>query len=179
LCAPPEAPPRVAVIRLPDAIAGTKQARKEMEDLAATIGKRQEELKKELAEVDEMKARLADTGNLLNGNAKEDLTREVGLKSGRLQRELEDLQWDSEQREARIYRDIGARMLSVIADFAKKNNFVLVLNASEPSASITFASPVVNITGRIVQQYDLAYPVEPKPAGAAQTPSSKATANPN
>lgn len=164
--APPEATPRVAVIKLSDAVANTRQGKKGIAELNEFIAERQADLQKEQAEIDEMKKRLEDTAGLLNAGAKEDLTREIGLKSTRLQRELEDLQSDSKERETKLAREIGSRMLNVIADYAKKNNFVLVMNASDPAASITWASAVVNITGRIVQQYDLAYPAEPKPAAA-------------
>ncbi len=166
LSAPPEAPQRVAAMQLREAIASTKEGRKRIAELKEMIAKRQEELSKEQAEIDAMKNRLADAGSLLNGGAKEDLTREIGLSSRRLQRHLEDVQWQARQEEARIYRDINERMLKVIADYARKNRFVLVMNASVPATSVLWASAVVNITGRIVQQYDLAYPVDIKPAPA-------------
>ncbi len=163
--APPETPPpRVAVIRMREAIASTKQGKKEIADLAAMAAKHQAELKKEQAEIDALKTRLSDARTLLNSDAKEDLSREIDLKSGQFQRHVEDLQWEAQQREQKIYGDIGARMLKVIADYAKKNNFVLVMNVSDAATPIMWASAVVNITGRIVQQYDLAYPVEAKPA---------------
>ncbi len=163
--APPEAPPpRVAVIRLREAIASTEQGKKEIAEMTAMAARDRAELKSEQAEIDALKTRLSDAGTLLNSDAKEDLSRDIDLKSRQFQRHLEDLQWEAQQREQKIYGDIGAGMLKVIADYAKENNFVLVMDASDAATPIVWASAVVNITGSIVQQYDLAYPAEAKPA---------------
>lgn len=163
--AQPAAPPqRVAVIRLREAIASTKEGKKAIAELSAMVAGRQGELRKEQAEIDALKKRLINGGAVLNGGAREDIRRDIEVKSKRFQRRLEDLQWEARQRERMIYEGIGGRMRKVIADFAKKNDFVLVMDVMDAATPVVWASGVVNITGRIVQQYDLAHPAEAETA---------------
>ncbi|HPQ17175.1 MAG TPA: OmpH family outer membrane protein, partial [Bryobacteraceae bacterium] len=158
-------PQRVAVIRMRDAIESTQEGKKAIAELSSMVAARQAELRKEQAEIEALQKRLINGGSALNGGAAEDIRRDIEVKSRRFQRRLEDLQWEAQQRERAIYESIGGRMHKIIADFAEKNNFVLVMDVRDAVTPVVWASGVVNITGRIVQQYDFAYPPKAETAG--------------
>ncbi|MGE5568189.1 MAG: OmpH family outer membrane protein [Rhodospirillales bacterium] len=170
---PVASPHRVAVIRLQEAIASTKEGKKAIAELNAMVAGRQAELRKEQAEIDALQKRLINGGAELNGRAREDISRDLEAKSKRFQRRLEDLRWEAQQRERATYDGIGGRMRKIIADFAEKNKFVLVMDVRDAVTPVVWASGVVNITGRIVQQYDLAFPAGAEAAAPkAETPPS-------
>lgn len=165
---------KIAIINIQNAILATKDGEKAREQIRTKFEPRSKQIESSGAEVQKMREQLQKTANAISAEAREKLSREIDDKNKRLQWESEDFQSDLQQEEQKLVGEIGQRMIQIIDEYAKANNFAVVLDVSSQASPVLWAATGIDITVDIVQLYDKKHG-----AGAASaTPAAKPPAAP-
>ena len=182
--APPAAvsapPTKVAVIQIQAALAATKEGQKAAADLEVKLSPRKKDLDGKQAEIKDLQEKLQRGGNTLSDSAKEDLTRNIDVKTKSYNRELEDAQAELEQEQQKVVGTLGQKMMAVIDKYAQQNGFAIVLDVSSQNTPVLYASNTVDITKDVIDLYDkTVFTANPAPATpAAARPSTSPAARP-
>lgn len=174
-----QAPSKIAIINIQNAILATKDGEKAREQIRAKFEPRSKEIEAAGGEVQKLREQLQKTSNAISADAREKLSREIDDKSKKLQWDSEDFQQDLQQQEQKLVGEIGQRMIQIIDEYAKANNYSVVLDVSSQASPVLWAATGIDITVDIVQLYDkkhTAGAASPAPAKPAATPAKPAAA---
>ncbi len=173
---------KIGVINIQQAIAGTAEGRKALEDLQKKYQPRQADLQRQQQEIQNLQDQLQRQAATLSDAEAIRLRRELADKQKLFQRAQEDAQSDFQEDRQDVINRIGQKMVQMIQQYAKENGYSLILDAQIPVVGtnqvadaqipIYYADKNVDITGDIVKRYDAANPV----AGAPAAPSGAAPA---
>lgn len=164
-----QAPTKVAIINIQSAILATKDGGVAREALRVKFESRSKDLEGRMAEINRKRETLQKAANTLSAEAREKQSREVEDLQKKYQWDAEDFQSDVQQEEQKLVGEIGNRMISIIDEYAKGQNFALVLDVSSQQSPVLWAASGIEITRDIVELYD-----KKNPAGAAAaTPAAK------
>jgi outer membrane protein len=169
------APTKVAVIQVQAALTATKEGQKAAAELEARMGPRKKDLDGKQAEIKEMQERLQRGGNTLSDSAKEDLTRNIDMKTKSFNRQLEDAQAELEQEQQKVIGALGQKMMAVIDKYAQQNGYALVIDVSNQNTPVLYASNSVDITKEVIDLYDKTV-FTPTPAAAPATTTARPAA---
>ena len=171
------APTKIAVIQIQAALAATKEGQKAAAEMETKMGPRKKELDGKQSEIKDLQDRLQRGGNTLSDSAKEDLTRNIDLKTKSYNRQIEDAQAELEQEQQKVVSVLGQKMMAVIDKFAQQNGFAIVLDVSNQNTPVLYASNSVDITKEIIDLYDKTV-FTPTPTAAPAPTRSAAPAAP-
>jgi outer membrane protein len=163
-----QAPTKVAIINIQSAILATKDGGVAREALRVKFEARSKDLEGRMAEINRKRETLQKAANTLSAEARDKQTREVEDLQKKYQWDAEDFQSDVQQEEQKLVGEIGNRMISIIDEYAKGQNFALVLDVSSQQSPVLWAASGIEITRDIVELYD-----KKNGAGAAATPAPK------
>lgn len=175
---PATAPSKVCIIGIQQAIANTNEGKKEFETLEQRFAPKQAELKALNDEIEKLKAQLQTQGDKLSDEARASQVRTIENKQKTLQRSFDDAQAEFQQAQQEVFNRLGSKMAKVLADYAVKNGYGVVLDVSNPQTTpVLYAS--TNITQEIINAYNAQSGVT-APAGksgaAARKPAGAADA---
>lgn len=163
-----QAPTKVAIINIQSAILATKDGEVAREALRVKFEGRSKDLEGRMTEINRKRETLQKAANTLSAEARDKQTREVEDLQKKYQWDAEDFQSDVQQEEQKLVGEIGNRMISIIDEYAKGQNFALVLDVSSQQSPVLWAASGIEITRDIVELYD-----KKNGAGAAATPAPK------
>jgi outer membrane protein len=166
---------KIGIISIQDAIFATNEGKKEYDALQQRFSPKQNELKSQNDEVENLKKQLQAQGDKLSEDEKNTRVRSLEVKQKSLQRNYEDAQAEYQQASQEVVNRIGAKMMNVLEKYAKTNGYAVVLDVSNPQTPVLWASQGSNITKEIVDAYNAESPVAapaPKPAAASKPPVS-------
>jgi outer membrane protein len=175
LSLPAQAPNKIAIIHLQNAIIGTKDGQKAAKELEAKFMPKRQEIEKRQAEIQALQQQLRASSNTASEEQKNKLMRDIDAKQKSLQRDGEDASAELDQEQQKLFQEIGGKVMAVIDKYASDNGFAVVIDVSAQSSPILYASTSVDITRQVVETYDKnaptaapapAKPAAPKPAGA-------------
>ncbi|MGD0771530.1 MAG: OmpH family outer membrane protein [Candidatus Solibacter sp.] len=174
-----QAPAKVAIIHVQNAILQTKDGQKAASDLQGRFAPKKAELDKKQSDIAALQDTLRKGSATMSEEAKAKLIRDIDANNKSLQRDTEDAQADLDQEQGKIMQELGNKVMAVLEKYATANGFVLVLDVSNPQTPVLWASQTIDITSDIVKLYDQANPGTagaPKPAAA--TPPKPAATTP-
>jgi outer membrane protein len=164
-----QAPTKVAIINIQSAILATKDGAAAREALRVKFEATSKDLESRMAEINRKRETLQKSSNTLSAEAREKQTREIDDLQKKYQWDAEDFQSAVQQEEQKLVGEIGNRMITIIDEYAKGQNFALVLDVSSQQSPVLWAASGIEITRDIVELYD-----KKNPAGAAAaTPAAK------
>lgn len=166
-----QAPTKVAIINIQSAILATKDGEKAREALRVKFESRSKDLESRMAEINKKREALQKSSNTLSAEARDKQTREIEDLQKKYQWDAEDFQSDVQQEEQKLVGEIGNRMISIIDEFSKGQNFALVLDVSSQQSPVLWAASGIEITRDIVELYDKKNP--PGASAPAATPTAK------
>jgi len=170
---------KIAIVNIQLAIENTNEGKKEVEALQQKFSSRQNALKAQNDEVENLKKELETQGPKLSEEERNNRVKIATEKQKTLQRNYEDFQNDVQQSEQEILNRLGKKMLDVMEKYAKDNGYAMVLDVSNPQTPVLYASPATNITQQLVVAYNTASPVAaPAAKPAARNPAPGGTARP-
>jgi len=186
-CAYAQAPAKVAIINVQNAILQTKDGQKAAGELQTRFKPKKDELDKKQAEIAGLQDQLRKGSATMSEDAKNKLVRDIDTNNKSLQRETEDAQADLDQEQGKIMQDLGNKVMAVIEKYSTANGVALVLDVSNPQTPVLWASQTIDITNEIVKLYDQANPSTgagaapaaakpPAAPGAVRTPATAAPA---
>ena len=170
-----QAPAKVAIIHVQNAILQTKDGQKAASDLQGRFAPKKAELDKKQSDIAALQDTLRKGSATMSEDAKAKLMRDIDANNKSLQRDTEDAQADLDQEQGKIMQELGNKVMAVLEKYATANGFVLVLDVSNPQTPVLWASQTIDITSDIVKLYDQA---NPGTATAAKPPAAAAPAKP-
>jgi outer membrane protein len=154
---------KIAVMNMNGAIGSTALGKKAIADLQKKYTPRQQEIQQLQKDVQSLQEQLNKQPSTLSDDDQRRMARELEDKQTRLKRATDDMQSDYTADMDETARRLAQKMVPIIADYAQKNGFVLVIDAAQ--MPVYFAAKEIYIQGDLVKLFDAANPV----AGAAAT----------
>jgi Skp family chaperone for outer membrane proteins len=179
------APTKIGVVDIQAAILATNEGRREFDALQKKYAPKQTELQKLNQEVEDLRKQLQAPGSKLTDDARNNLVRDMEAKQKSLQRKAEDAQTEFQQERDEIASKILQKLGPVLADYAKKQNFAVILDASQPwpQGQVVWAAEPVDVTQEVVEAYNTASgtaaPASAPNAPSATKPTAPASASPS
>lgn len=161
------APTKVGVINIQSAIVSTKDGQRAAQELETKRSPKAKEFEKRQGEIRQLQDQLNRGGSAMAEAAKNELVRNIDVKTKTFNRDLEDAQAEWDQDQQKVLQELGQRMMVVIDKYAKDNGFSLILDVSNPQTPVLYASNTIDITKDIIDLYDKNAPAS-APAGAAR-----------
>jgi len=169
---------KVGVIEGQAAIASTKDGQKAVAELNLKMESKKKELDRQAGEIRDLQEKLQKSGNAMSQTAKDDLTRTIEKKTTSYKRNVQDAQEEAQQEERKMIDELSQKLSPVIDRFAQANGYSLIIDVSNPSTPVMFASASINITKEIVELYDKTSAAGPARPSAGATPPAKPAPTP-
>jgi outer membrane protein len=175
----------VATVHIQQAIATCAEGKKGLEDLSKRFAPKRDELERKQKDIQELQQKLQQGEKVLSDEQKNQLMRDVDRKTKDFNRDNDDATADYQQANEALFNGIGNKMLQVIAVYAQKNGFDLVLNSAQPG-EVLWQTDRVDITEEIKGAYNMTFgtggmtapPAAPGTPKPTNTPSAPATKKP-
>ncbi len=165
----PNAPTKVGIIHIQNAIIQTKDGQKAAQAIDTKFGPRKKDFDGRQQEISQLETRYRQGANTMAEDARTALMRDIDNKRKQLQRDMDDAQAELEQEQGRLLQDLGQRMMTVIDKYATDHGFALILDVSNPQTPVLYASNTIDITADIIALYDKGAAAQAPPATAATT----------
>jgi len=165
---------KVAVINMQAAIANTGEGKKALSDLQKKFTPRRQDLEHQQQEISALQDQLQRQATTLSDDEQRRLTRELDDKQRIFKRAQEDFQAEGQTEQQDIGQRIGAKMVKLLNDYAQKNGFDMVMDATPQTLPIYYIAPQLDLTETMVKLYDAANPVAAEAAPAAKPPEKPA-----
>ena len=163
-----QAPAKVGIINLQNAVVSTREGQKALADLQSRFTPKKEDLDKKQADIKGLQEQLPRGSNTMSEDARNKLVRDIDEKTKRLQRDTEDAQVEFDQEQGKAFNEVGGKLMAVLDKYSKENGFTLILDVSAQTSPVLWAGNGVDITRAIVDLFDKA------PAGTVAPPSGAA-----
>ncbi len=170
--------PKIGVLNVQRAIAECNEGKQAAEKLQSQFKPKQGELQAKGAEIERLQKQLRDQEKTLSDDARASLVRQLESKQKEFSRSQDDFNTEAQQAENSVIQEIGQKMMKVVEDYALKNGYAMILEASSPP--VVWASSALEVTDDIIKLYNISAPSSvPAPgAPAAARPAAPAAAKP-
>jgi outer membrane protein len=169
-------PTKVGIIHIQNAILGTKDGQKALQELEARSAPKKKELERRQAEIIGLQEQLNKSSNVGGEEAKQKLIREIDQKKKAFSRDVDDAQADLDQENQKVLNELGGRIMAVLDKYSNDNGYALILDVSNQQTSpVLFAAQGIDVTREIVALYDKNAPTmtSPKPAPTSAAPPAR------
>ena len=153
-----EPPPvKVGVIDWRRAIMTTQEGLRRASALQSQFEPRRAQVDGKRAELEALQDRLRRGEAVLDESARQKIGRDIERGSRLLDRMVEDLNFDMQDEQSNLARELGTKMNGVIEKFIARHGYAVILDVSKAEAPATWAAASVDVTADIVKAYDLAH----------------------
>jgi outer membrane protein len=168
-----QAPQKIAVINMQEALVSTGDGKKAVADLRAKYGPRDQEFQKRSSDLQAKQEQYRKTQATLSDDQKAKMERDIDAMTKALQRDTDDAKQDMDADQQLVLQNLGGKIMQVVTKYATDNQYSLVFDVSGQPNNILFASNAVDITRDIIGLYDKSAPVNPTaPPAKAPAPST-------
>jgi outer membrane protein len=162
-----QTPTKVGIINIQNAILGTREGQKALQELEARSAPKKQELEKRQQDILSRQDQLNKMGNVGNEAQKQKLMADIDQMKKAFSRDVEDAQADLDQENGRVMNNLGNRMLALLDKYAKDNGYAVILDVSNPQTSaVLFASSAIDVTPEMTKLFDAT------PAGSVPQPAT-------
>ena len=172
---------KIAVVAFQVAVAQTNEGQRDFADLQKKFDPKRQQLKTLSDEIDTLTKQLQAQAQSLSPEEQQTRARAIDDKKKQLDRDSQDAQTDFQQAMQDMYNGLASKVYDVMASYAQKQGYTLVLDISQQQSPVLFASDGTNITKEVIDAYNAksgvpappaqsAIPEAPKPAQAAPKP---------
>jgi outer membrane protein len=146
-----------------------------MGEFQKQVDAKQEELQRKNAEIQGLQKQLQDQARTLNDESKAALSRTIETKNTDLQRATEDARKEFTDKQNEIFNRIGGKLMPVLQQYAKENNFAVIVDSSSQTSQLVYADPAIDITDDLIKRFDATQPGSTPPAVSGIKPTAPAT----
>lgn len=144
---------KLGTVELQRALNECDAGKKAKENFKSQVDKLQADLNKQKTEIEKIKDEVEKKGMVLKEEERKNIERDYQKKLRDFQRTYKDSQAELQQRDNELTSEILRDLQEVIAEFGAKQNFTLVLEASNTGA-VLFNSRAIDVTDQIIQEYN-------------------------
>ncbi|HEX2522793.1 MAG TPA: OmpH family outer membrane protein [Terriglobia bacterium] len=166
-------PGKIGVLHVYSAISQCAEGKQALGDFEKKATAKREELEKKNNEIEELRKQLQSQARTLNDDSRAALTKSIDSKTTELQRATDDAQKEFGQLQNEILARIGNKIGPLVQQYAKENNFTIIVDSSNQNSQLIYADPGIDITNDIIKRVDTALaPATPAapPAAAPAAP---------
>lgn len=145
---------KVAIVNMQAAIVGTKDGQTAQQELTAKVAPKQKEFDARQNEIVQLDDQLRKGGNLMAEAKRQELSRSIEDKKKRLQRDMEDADENLQAEQRGLLQTLGQKMLAVITQYAKDNQYSMVIDDSNPNTPVLYSATSSDITKEVIALYD-------------------------
>jgi outer membrane protein len=146
--------PKIGVMNVLRAIVESTEGKQANDEFQKKFEAKRDELSKKQKEVETLQQQLKSQAATLNDEARTALTRSIEVKTTDLQRSQEDAEKEFNELRNQIFNRIGSKLAPLVQQYAKENNFTLVLDSSSQTTQLTYVDPAIDITDDVLKRYD-------------------------
>lgn len=165
---------KIAVIMFQAAVARTNEGQRDFAELEKKFEPKRNQLKQESDEIDALKKQMQSAGTTLSDQDRASRLRTIDEKEKDLQRAGEDAQTEFQNAMGDAFNGLAQKVGQVMTDYAQKNGYSIVLDASAQQSPVLWANPTTDITTAVIQAYNAKSGV-PAPPPAAPAPQHTGT----
>jgi len=170
---------KIGTINIEQAVVGTNEGQRDFEVLKKKLEPKQNELKGQNDELENLQKQLQTQGDKLNEDARASLVKQIEIKKKSFDRSVQDAQEDAQNQQKEIFQRILQKMAPVIVKHAQDGGYAMIVDTSNPwpQSPVLWYGEGGDITRAVVDLYNTQSGV-PAPAstGAAKPTASKPTA---
>ncbi len=163
------APTKVAVIAFQGAVAQTNEGQRDFAALQKKFDPKRQQLKVLSVDIDNLKKQLQAQADKLSDTERASRAKSIDDKTKQLQREGEDAQNDFQTEMQDVYGTLASKVYDVLADYAKKQGFTVVIDVSSQQTPVLYADESTNITKAVIDAYNVKSGIPAPPAGTGGT----------
>jgi outer membrane protein len=171
-----QTPTKIGVIQIQTALVSTKDGQKAVADLETRMAPKQKEMERKRSEIQELQDKLSKGGNAMAQGAKDDIARNIDVKTKSYNRDMEDARAELDQEQRKLLEDLSGKMQVVIDKFAQANGFAVLLDVSNQNTNVLYVATGIDVTKDIVDLYDKTNPGGPSTKPTSTAPKPPATA---
>ncbi len=166
---------KIGVMNVLQAIVECSEGKHANDEFQKKYEAKREELSQRQKELEALQQQLRSQSSTLSDDSRAALVRSVEVKTTELQRAQEDAEKDFNDLRNQIFGRIGSKMAPLVQQYAKENNFTLIIDSSSQATQLSYIDPAVDITQEVIKRFDRA-----QVSGGSSTPAAKppATATP-
>ncbi len=160
---PSAAPPatKVGVIQVQAALTGTKDGQKAVAEFQSRIAPKVKEMERKRGEIQELQDKLSKGGSAMAQQAKDELARNIDVKTKSYNRDMEDAEAESQAEQRKMLEELSGKMQVVIEKYAQANGYTLLLDVSNQNTNVIWISTAIDVTKDIIDLYDKMNPSSP------------------
>ncbi len=159
---------KVGTLSVLRAIGECTEGKAAMGEFQKKVDAKQEELQKKNGEIQSLQKQLQEQQRTLNDESRAALSKTIETKNTELQRATEDARKEFTDMQNEIFNRIGSKLMPVLQQYAKENNFAVIVDSSSQTSQLVYADPAIDITDDLIKRFDAAQP------GSAAPPTSGA-----
>ena len=159
--APAPPPTKVGVIQVQGALTGTKDGQKAVAEYQSRIAPKVKEMERKRSEIQELQDKLSKGGSAMAQAAKDELARNIDVKTKSYNRDMEDAQAEAQTEERKMLEELSGKMQVVIEKYAQANGYTLLLDVSNQNTNVIWISTAIDVTKDIIDLYDKMNPNSP------------------
>jgi len=169
---------KIGTINIEQAVVGTNEGQRDFEALRKKLEPKQNELKGQNDELENLQKQLQTQGDKLNEDARATLVKQIETKKKSFDRSVQDAQEDAQNQQKEIFQRILQKMAPVIVKHAQAGGFAMIVDTSNPwpQSPVLWYGEGGDITKAVVDLYNTQSGV-PAPAatGAVKPAAAKPT----
>jgi outer membrane protein len=127
--------------------------KKAKESFKVQVDKLQADLAKQKTDIEKIKEEVEKKGMVLKEEERKNIERDYQRRLRDFQRTYKDSQAELQQKDTELTAEILRELQEVILDYAAKNNYTLVLEASNTGA-VLYNSRSIDITEPVIEAYN-------------------------
>jgi len=144
---------RLATVDLQRALNECESGKSAKENFKSQVDKLQADLNKQKNEIEKIKEEVEKKGMVLKDEERKNIERDYQKRLRDFQRTYKDSQAELQQRDNELTSEILRDLQEVIAEYGAKQNYTLVLEASNTGA-VLYNSRAIDITDQVIQEYN-------------------------
>lgn len=147
---------KIGTININSAILYSNEGQRDFEQMRKKFEPKQNELKSQNDEIEQLKKQLNTQGGTMNDDAKANLQRQIEQKQKALERGQQDFNEEVSNQENEIAQRILQKMAPMVQKYAQENGFAMIIDTSNtwPQGPVLWESGALNITKQIVELYN-------------------------
>jgi outer membrane protein len=159
---------KIAVVQFQLAVGQTNEGQRDFADVEKKFEPRQEKLKALNDEIETLAKQLQTQGATLSESDRAAKAAAIETKKKQLDRDAEDARNDFQQAVQDAYNGLASKVYDVMMEYSEKNGYTLVLDASQQTNPVLYASPGSVITKAVIDAYNVKSGVPAPPPSAAK-----------
>jgi len=170
---------RVGTINIEGAIFNTNEGKRDFDALQKKLEPKQNELKGQNDELENLQKQLDTQGPKLNDDARTTLVKQIESKKKTFDRAMQDAREDAAGQQNEIAQRILQKMAPMIVKYAQENGFGMIVDTTKqwPESPVLWYGEAVDITKAVVDIYNAQSGV-PAPANSGAAPKPTGTTRP-